>query len=94
MNHASDFGYSIEGQLPAASPQKPYFCEGSDAMLALEGMIDRVGIANVLYALAHVCNAKSEHVATIWQDTTGAKVWAKRGAFFDDKASTILFSDN
>jgi hypothetical protein len=70
-----------------------YFCEGSEAMVALEAMVDKVGINNVLYALAHICNAKSEHMATNWQDTTGAKVWAKRGAFFDDKASTILMSD-
>jgi hypothetical protein len=70
-----------------------YFAEGSEAMLALEGMVDRVGISNVLYALAHICNAKAEHLEHNWQDRISAKVWAKRAAFFDDKASTILMQE-
>ena len=81
------------GEKEAIVEERPYFAEGTEAMLALEAMIDKVGIANVLYALAHICGAKSEHVATNWQDTIGAKVWAKRAAFFDDKASTILFQE-
>jgi hypothetical protein len=36
----------------------PYFAEGTEAMIALEAMVDRVGVANVLYALQHICNAK------------------------------------
>ena len=71
----------------------PYFCEGSEAMVQLETMVDRVGINNVLYALAHICNAKADHLTENWQDTAMAKVWGKRAAFFDDKASTILMSD-
>lgn len=73
--------------------QKPYFCEGSEAMLQLEAMIDRVGIANVLYALEHICDAKAEHLATNWQDASSAKVWAQRARFFQNHASTIRFSD-
>jgi ABC-type uncharacterized transport system substrate-binding protein len=35
----------------AQSIPTPYFEEGSEAMIALEAMVDRVGLANVLYAL-------------------------------------------
>ena len=54
-------------------PQKPYFAEGTDAMIALEAMVDHVGLTNVLYALAHICNAKAEHVGVNWQDTGMAR---------------------
>lgn len=60
---------------------------------SLEAAIDRAGIARVLHAMAQICGGKSEHVAVNWQDHSLAKVWAKRATFFDDKASTILFSD-
>jgi hypothetical protein len=54
-----------------------YFEENSEAMLALEAMIDRAGIRNVLYALAHIAGEKSEHVAVNWQDMPLAKQWDK-----------------
>jgi hypothetical protein len=53
----------------------PFFTENSPAMLDLEGMVDRVGIRNVLYALAKICDGKAEHVASMWQDTSTAQVW-------------------
>lgn len=87
-------GAIARGEAQPIVEQRPYFAEGTDAMLALEGMIDKVGIANVMYALAHVCNAKADHLVSNWQDTVGAKVWTKRAQFFDDKASTILMSDS
>lgn len=61
-----------------------YFCEGSEAMR----------ISNVMYALAHICNAKASHLEENWQDRVGAKVWSKRAQFFDDKASTILMQES
>jgi len=72
---------------------KPYFCEGSEAMLALEAMVDRVGIRNVLFALATICIAKSQHLQRSWQDRIMAKVWQQRGLFLEDAATTIRFSD-
>ena len=54
---------------------QPFFTENSPAMLDLEGMVDRVGIRNVLYALAKICDGKAEHVASMWQDTSTAQVW-------------------
>jgi hypothetical protein len=53
----------------------PYFEEGSEAMLALEAMVDRVGLANVLYALSHICREKAEHLRSNWQDAVSAKYW-------------------
>ena len=53
----------------------PYFCEGSDAMVELEAMVDRVGVRNVLHALAHICGGKASHLEANWQDVEAAKVW-------------------
>ena len=41
---------------------KPYFSEGSDAMLALDAMVERVGVRNVLYALGYICTTKAKHI--------------------------------
>jgi hypothetical protein len=54
-----------------------YFEEGSEAMLQLEGMVDRVGLRNVLSALEYICQAKAEHLAVNWQDTKSAKEWER-----------------
>ena len=53
----------------------PFLSENSPVMLELEGMVDRVGIRNVLYALAKICDGKAEHTASMWQDTSTAQVW-------------------
>ena len=42
--------------LPSLS--QPFFAENSPAMLELESMVDRVGIRNVLYALAKICDER------------------------------------
>ena len=57
------------------SISQAFFSENSPAMFELEGMVDRVGIRNVLYALARICDGKSEHTASMWQDTSTAQVW-------------------
>jgi hypothetical protein len=62
---------------------KPFFCEGSEAMLALEAMVDRVGTRNVAHALSHICFAKAEHLEHTWQDHELAKAWRKCARVFD-----------
>jgi hypothetical protein len=42
------------------SISQAFFSENSAAMFELEGMVDRVGIRNVLYALARICDGKAE----------------------------------
>lgn len=57
---------------------KPYFCEGSDAMVELEATVDKVGLSNVVYALAHICREKASHLETTWQDKLTAKAYQRR----------------
>jgi hypothetical protein len=45
-----------------------YFEEGSEAMVALEAMVDTVGLPNVLYALAHIERAKAAELQHETQD--------------------------
>jgi hypothetical protein len=54
----------------------PFFADGSPALNQLEAMVDAVGIRNVLYALAKVCDLKAEQNAHAWQDPAHAKTWA------------------
>lgn len=42
---------------------------------ALEQLIDRRGIAEVLIALSEICGAKADHILTNWQDQPLAKRW-------------------
>ena len=42
----------------------------------LESLIDLRGIEDVLIAVSEICDAKSEHVQTNWQDATLALRWA------------------
>jgi hypothetical protein len=42
----------------------------------LEALIDRRGIEDVLIAVSEICDAKSEHIQTNWQDATLALRWA------------------
>ena len=55
-------------------------------MLELESMVDRVGLANVLYALAHIASAKSEHIETNWQDKLAATQWSRAARRLDTAA--------
>ncbi len=50
----------------------------SELDYAVEQLIDASSVAEVLEALEQVCWAKSEHLATNWQDMQTAKAW--RGA--------------
>jgi hypothetical protein len=42
----------------------------------LETLIDRRGIEQVLQQINEICGAKSEHVASAWQDAGLARRWA------------------
>jgi hypothetical protein len=66
---------------------QPYFAEGTEAMLQLEAMVDRVGMANVLYALAHIAWAKADHIETNWQDKALAYLWRVGGHKLDKFAA-------
>lgn len=46
-------------------------------VLAIEHLIDRYSLPEVLYAVAYICGAKAEHLATNWQDAHSAKSWMR-----------------
>lgn len=50
---------------------------------ALEPMVDASGLADVVLALARMCNEKAEHLATNWQDASAAKQWDKAASLLD-----------
>ena len=45
----------------------------------LERLIDRDTLAGVLLSIVDVCNEKSTHIETEWQDTRLANVWLRAG---------------
>ena len=59
-----------------AEANQAYLCENSPAMLVLEGIVDRAGLRNVLFALEHICLAKAIHLKENWQEQRSAKVWS------------------
>jgi hypothetical protein len=72
---------------------QPFFTENSDAMVALEAMVDKVGVANVLDALGHICHAKATHIADNWQDKSGAFAWGQRASHIERLASKTFMHD-
>jgi hypothetical protein len=49
-----------------------------DGMLdELERLIDTHGMANIMLALVHIADEKSEHVESNWQDLELASAWRK-----------------
>jgi len=54
---------------------EPYFASGSEAMLALAGMVDRAGLRNVLYALEAICNNRARTIELGSIKSPSAKAW-------------------
>lgn len=52
------------------------FDDGRTADDYVESLIDKIGLHNVMYAVAAVCGSKEVHLLTNWQDYEGASVWA------------------
>jgi hypothetical protein len=51
--------------------------EGGELEEMLEGVVDRAGLSTTLQALAMVCAAKAEFLASNWQDDVSARAWAR-----------------
>jgi hypothetical protein len=58
-------------------------------MLVLEGIVDRAGLRNVLFALEHICHAKAQHLEANWQDATSAKVWTRNASLCGKTACKV-----
>ena len=69
--------------------QAPYFAEGTEAMLQLEAMVDRVGLRNVLYALVHICHEKSDHIDANWQDYHISEAWTREALRLQKAADRV-----
>lgn len=52
----------------------------------LERLVDEVGLASVLEALAEVCYAKAGHIEENWQDQLLANAWTRAGRRVDSVA--------
>ena len=46
---------------------------------ALEAMVDRNNLGDVLQGLAEICYGKGAHIRETWQDPTLAGLWNKAG---------------
>lgn len=58
-----------------------------DDAIALEAMVDRNSIRDVVNALAEICSAKAEHLRANWQDTAGARAWERWALALDNVVS-------
>lgn len=63
---------------------KPFFADGTPAMVELEKMIDKVGIRNVLFAMGRICVCKEDHIRANWQDDRLANQWVNAGKQLSD----------
>lgn len=50
----------------------------NEALDAIEDLIDKHDLPRVLEAIAEICSAKADHVASNWQDYALEKQWNKR----------------
>jgi hypothetical protein len=53
---------------------------------ALEAMVDKFGLENVLDSLACICSGKADHIEHNWQDQCLAKYWYKSALHLMDAA--------
>jgi Mn-dependent DtxR family transcriptional regulator len=59
----------------------------SEAMCALESLIDTCGSANVLDVIATIACGKADHIEQTWQDNTLARIWTQAGHAINRTAS-------
>lgn len=71
------------------NPNGPYFADDTPAMLALETMVDTVGLRNVLWALSCIASAKATHIRENWQDKALERAWIKASNLIDDTARQV-----
>ena len=55
----------------------------------LEDLIDIYGLKDTLDTVAHICDAKAEHLSTDWQDEMKANVWARNANRIRNMALTL-----
>jgi hypothetical protein len=58
--------------------------------VALEDMIDKHSVQQVLFAIADICEAKAGHIAENWQDDASAKAWTAEARKISRLAERVL----
>lgn len=53
---------------------------------AIEAIIDRVGLNELLLGIGEICCAKADHVLSAWQDERLEKRWLKARTMIDNLA--------
>lgn len=53
---------------------------------ALEALIDKTSLHQVLNAIAGICEDKAEHMRTNWQDQPAANEWARHAHALERRA--------
>jgi hypothetical protein len=56
---------------------------------ALEAMIDKHGLQNVLNGLACICSGKADHIEHNWQDKRSAKHWERAAVHIMNSADAV-----
>lgn len=56
---------------------------------ALEALIDKYGMSQLLFGLAQVCQEKADHVETNWQDKTTARAWHSDAVAVENLAAKV-----
>lgn len=54
---------------------------------ALEALVDKCGLADVIEGLAVVCHEKAAHISETWQDRDTARPWTEAGRKLDKLAA-------
>lgn len=57
--------------------------DGTPDFIALELLVDRVGLRNVIYALSLIADHKADHIRSNWQDEALAKLWEHDARILD-----------
>ena len=56
---------------------------------ALEALIDKTSLHQVLNAIAGICTDKGDHLRTNWQSLESAKVWERHGRLIEQRADVV-----
>lgn len=64
--------------------------QGVELSYHLEDLVDQHGLESILESLADICYAKSEHVASNWQDRVLAAKWDSNGRKINSLAARVV----
>jgi hypothetical protein len=63
----------------------------AQAEAALEAMVDKFGLQNVINGLSCICSGKADHIEENWQDKRLAKAWERACVHLMNEADHSVF---